>query len=158
MATKVMWLNSDIFLGVLLNRWYTSVNPERSATSRRKFDELSGSHSQFLGQSSFIPALRRWSYARYHFAYLKWVGELNMFMSFFNVFWKNKVHNLTIKIGALFEELLYERNTFLCTWKLMKRRDDLQLRFRTSGREHIIFFKYNNVYNNKSYINYSCKL
>ena len=54
---------------------------------------MSGSHSEFHGQSSCIPALQRWSYARHHFAYLKWEGELNMFMSFFNVFSKNKVHN-----------------------------------------------------------------
>ena len=41
-----------------------------------------------------MPALQQWSYARFNFPHLKWEGELNMFMSFFNVFWKNKVHNL----------------------------------------------------------------
>ena len=70
----------DFFLGVLLNHWYMSINPEISATKRRKFDELSGSHSEFRGQSSCIPALQRWSYAQHHFAYLKWEGELIMFI------------------------------------------------------------------------------
>ena len=36
----------------------------------------------FHGQSCCIPVLQRWSYARHSFAYLKWEGELNMFMSY----------------------------------------------------------------------------
>ena len=68
-----------------------------------KFDELSGSHSEFHGQSSCIPALQRWSYARYHFAYLKWEGELNMFMSFLMCFEKIKLIILRIKTVALIE-------------------------------------------------------
>ena len=64
---------------------------------------MSESHSEFHGQSSCIPALQRWSYARHHFAYLKWEGELNMFMSFSMCFEKINFIILHIKTGALIE-------------------------------------------------------
>ena len=60
--------------------------PRKIRALKEEFDELSGSHSEFHRQSDCIPPLQRWSCALHHFAYQKWEGELNMFMSFFNVF------------------------------------------------------------------------
>ena len=82
------------------------INSKHPRLKRKKFVELSGSHSEFHGHSSCIPALQRWSYARHYFAYLKWEGELNMFMSFFNVFWKNKANNLTYQNRRLLKDPL----------------------------------------------------
>ena len=103
MAPKSCDLTLLIFsLGSFKSLVYVN-KPWNICDLKRKFDELSGSYSEFHRQSSCIPALQRWPYARHHFAYLKWEGELNMFMSFFKCFEKIKLIILLIKTGMLVE-------------------------------------------------------
>ena len=110
--TKAMWLNSLWFFlwSILKSLVYVS-KPRNIRDLKEEIRQLSGSLSEFHGQSSCIPALLIWSYAQHHFPYLKWEGELNMFMSFFNVFWKYKVHNLTYQNRRAFWRTLYLPST-----------------------------------------------
>ena len=84
------------------------VNKPRNIRDLMEEIRLVVGDSKFHGQSSCMPALQRWSYVWHHFPYFKSEGELNMFMFFFNLFWKNKVHNLTYQNWHAFWRTCYK--------------------------------------------------